>query len=210
MFSQQSQPTKVVELPQPEYEGAISVEQGIHTRKSVRTYQDTPLKIKEVGQLLWAAGGVKSDAITGASRTYPSAGATYPQELYLVVGNVEGLLPGIYQYHPFSHKIKLIKQGDFRKELCWASLGQACIQKAPMSLVFTVIYGRTTSKYGDRGVRYVHMDIGFASENTYLQAESLGLGTVAIGAFHDEEVGKILGLSKEKPLLIMPVGKTRE
>ena len=200
----------MVEFPQPRYGGEISVEEGINERKSIRSYEDAPLKIEEVGQLLWAAGGFRSDAITGASRTYPSAGATYPQELYLVVGKVEGLLPGIYRYDPFSHKIKLVKKGDCRKDLSRASLGQACIQKAPISLVFTVVYGRTTSKYGNRGVRYVHMDVGYASENVYLQAESLGLCTVAIGAFHDKEVEKILGLSKEEPLLIMPVGRIRQ
>jgi len=52
------------------------------------------------------------------------------------------------------------------------------------------------------------MEVGHAGQNIYLQATALGLGTVAIGAFHDEQVSQVLRLDEPlKPLYIMPVGK---
>jgi SagB-type dehydrogenase family enzyme len=70
------------------------------------------------------------------------------------------------------------------------------------------VYERTTGKYGQRGTRYVHIEVGNASQNIYLQAVSLNLGTVLIGAFDDGKVKKVLNMQNtEQPLSIMPVGK---
>ena len=76
-------------------------------------------------------------------------------------------------------------------------------------LVLAAVYGRTTKKYGQRGARYVHIEVGHAAQNVYLQAVSLGLGTVMVGAFQDANVQNLLLPSAEKPLALMPVGRPR-
>ena len=92
-------------------------------------------------------------------------------------------------------------------ELYRASLEQSWVKDAAVNIVITAIYERTTGRYGDRGVRYVHIEVGHVGQNIYLEATNLGLGTVAVGAFYDDEVGKILGVGPdEHPLYIMPVG----
>jgi SagB-type dehydrogenase family enzyme len=79
--------------------------------------------------------------------------------------------------------------------------------EAPISIVLVAVYERTTSKYGERGIRYVQMEAGHVGQNLYLQATALGLGMVTVGAFNDDEVQEILQLPKEqKPLYIIPVG----
>jgi len=84
------------------------------------------------------------------------------------------------------------------------------IAEAPLSLLITAEYERTTEKYGDRGVRYVHMEAGHAGQNVYLQAEALGLGTVTIGSFQDEEISKALNLPcSYRPLYVMPIGRAQ-
>ena len=93
-------------------------------------------------------------------------------------------------------------------ELARAALGQEYICEAPVDIVICAVYERTTIIYGARGERYVHMEVGHAGQNIYLQAAALGLATVAIGAFHDERVREALRLDKQyQPLYIMPVGK---
>lgn len=194
-----------IPLPSPELQGSLSVEEAVYASVSRRNYGDESLNLAQAGQLLWAAGGLGIDGITGASRTAPSAGATYPLEIYLVAGEVEDLPAGIYRYNYAAHSLEKLRQGDRRAELAGAALGQDVIARAPMSIVMAAIYERTTGRYGDRGVRYVHMDAGYASQNVYLQAESLNLATVAIGAFDDDAVQDILSID-EAPLMIMPVG----
>lgn len=198
-------PEQKIKLPKPRQKGKISVEEALLSRRSVREYSSKPLTVSDLSQLLWAAQGITR---AGGYRTAPSAGATYPLEVYLVTGNVEELPSGIYKYDPRAHDLTLIAAGDKRSDLSRAALGQECIERAPASLVFSAVYERTTGRYGERGRRYVHMEVGHAAQNVYLQAAALNLGTVVIGAFHDDRVRKLIQMpSKEEPLYIMPVGR---
>ena len=197
-----------VDLPEPVVEEK-GVKEALYERVSRRDYTDESLDLATAGELLWAAGGIGVDAVTGATRTAPSAGGTYPVDLYLVAGAVEDLEPGVYRYDHEKHSLELSVEGDRRSELATAALDQQFIAEAPLNVVMVAHYERTTTTYGERGERYVHMDTGYASQNVYLLAEELGLGTVAIGAFDDEEVAEILA-TEGAPLMVMPVGEPRD
>ncbi|MFC1589149.1 SagB/ThcOx family dehydrogenase [Pseudomonadota bacterium] len=194
-----------IKLPNPRTMGEQSVEMLFKQRRSVRSYQKSPLNLAEVGQLLWSAQGVSD--VQGL-RTAPSAGALYPLKIFVVIGDVNELSAGIYQYNPEEHSLLKTANGDLRKSLQKAALSQSCIGDAAVIFVFTAIYQRTTWKYGKRGVRYVHMEVGHAGQNLFLQAEGLGLGTVVVGAFDDDEVREVLNLDTDlQPLSLMPVGR---
>lgn len=195
-----------LKLPEPRHESETSVEEALLKRRSVRSYREEPLTLAEVSQLLWAAQGITAPGWGG--RTAPSAGALYPLEVYAVVGEVEGLEPGIYHYRPEGHLLMRRKAGDLRSELAAVALGQAWVREAPLVLVIAARYERTTRKYGERGVRYVHIEVGHVGQNVYLQAEALALGTVMVGAFSDQEVKELLGI-EEEPLALMPVGRPK-
>ena len=76
-----------------------------------------------------------------------------------------------------------------------------------MTAVITAQYQRVTTRYGGRGIRYAHMEVGHVGQNIYLQVEALGLGTVAVAAFYDEEVSRALRFPQEhRPLYVMPIG----
>jgi SagB-type dehydrogenase family enzyme len=191
-------------LPAPDTTGGMPVEAALQARRSVREYADQPLPLPALSQILWAAQGVTSPQ---GYRTAPSAGALYPLEVLVAAGDVEGLGSGVYRYRPGSHSLVLITAGDPRPALAAAALDQAAVRDAPAVLIIAAIPARTTAKYGDRGMRYVDMEAGHASQNVYLQAESLGLATVAIGAFMDEGIAAAAGLEPgEVPRSLMPVG----
>jgi len=194
-----------IPLPAPQTTGPLSVEEALVQRRSVREFRPEPISLAEVGQLLWAAQGITR---SGGYRTAPSAGALYPLEVLLVAGRVHDLSPGVYRYRSRDHALVPLLEGDLRANLAAAALGQSSVKAGAAVLVITAVYERTTIKYGQRGIRYVHMEVGYASENIHLQAAALGLGTVAVGAFHDDRVQELLNLpANEHPLLIMPVGK---
>lgn len=194
-----------VRLPTPRYRSDTSIEEALLKRRSVREYSKSALSLPEVSQLLWATQGITGQ---NGSRTTPSAGALFPLEVYLIVGLVDSLSSGIYKYEPRGHELTLVVSGDKRKDLYQAALEQESVRDGAAAILIAAVYERTTQKYGERGIRYVHMEAGHAAQNVYLQAVSLNLGTVVVGAFQDELVKKVLQMpTKEIPLYIMPVGR---
>ena len=195
---------EIVPLPEPSHDGAVSVERALRLRESVRDFAPRPLSLQQVSQLLWAAQGVTR---RDGGRTAPSAGALYPLELYLVVGDVDGIEAGLYRYRPGNHDLEAVGPGDHRSQLAAAAVRQTWMRDAPVILVLAAVYARTTGKYGERGRKYVHMEVGHAAQNVYLETAALGLGTTFVGAFNDNQVKGILGLpASEHPLGLMPVG----
>ncbi len=196
-----------VTLPKPQFDSAASVESTLLKRRSVREFRDVPLTLEDLSQLLWAAQGITNRA---GFRTAPSAGALYPLEVYALVGNVPGLPAGLYHYIPHGHELLRIADGDTRSSLVRAAYDQPSIAEAPAVLALCAVYERVTEKYGERGLRYVHMEAGHAAQNVYLQAVSLHLGTVVLGAFDEKRVKDVLRLDGQaEPLYLMPVGRVR-
>ncbi len=200
-----AQENVIVELPQPVLDSKESLGQLLQQRRSVREYSSESLSLSELGQMLWAAQGITHPR---GLRTAPSAGALYPLELYVVAGNVSGLEAGVYHYQIHKHRLALHVAGDKRQALGQAAYMQTWLSEAPVVFVFSADYKRTSKKYGKRAKRYVHMEVGHAAQNLFLQAEDLGLGSVVVGAFFDEEVAELLQLPAGlAPLALMPAGK---
>lgn len=200
-------------LPLPRKITNITVEEAILWRRSIREYTSHPITILQLAMLLWVAYGV-TDPVWGL-RASPSAGATYPLEVYVIAGEkgvvVDGDLyldAGVYKYDVYTHTLRLIKRGDFREELYRAALRQEWVRDAPINIVITAVFERTTRVYGERGaVRYVPMEVGHLGQNVYLMATAMGLGTVVVGAFWDHEVSRIISAPPEEvPMYIIPVG----
>ena len=184
---------KRITLPPPEHRG-LTVEEALRKRRSVRNYSDRPMTLPELSQLLFAAQGVTGRTFDHLLRTVPSAGALYPYEIYVVALSVDSLPPGVYHYSVRDHQLEQLKTGDFRGRISSAALEQDMMAEADVVFVLSAIFDRTRSKYGERGFRYVYIEAGHISQNIYLQAVSLGLGSVAVGAFHDGKVNELIGV----------------
>jgi SagB-type dehydrogenase family enzyme len=173
----------------------------------VREYSHEPLTPKELSQLLWAAQGISSP---DGKRTAPSAGAIYPLRLYVVVADVMSLSPGIYAYRPQTHALDNVAGGHVMSDVAAAAFGQTWMRTAPAVIVIAADDDMTTRKYGSRGKRFVHIEVGHAAQNVYLQATAFNLATVMVGAFDEAQVASILRLPQaEQPLALLPVGRPK-
>ena len=190
-----------IALPPPHSQGESSLEAVLSRRRSVREYVAQALSLAEIGQLFWAGQGMTA---SWGGRTVPSAGATYPLEMYAATPE------GCYHYLSRGHKVELLAESDLREALYEAGLWQGSIRSAAAVFVIVAIYERTAGRYGDRARQYVHLEAGHAAQNLLLQAVALGLGAVPIGAFYDDKVQAALALPADyKPLYLIPVGRPR-
>ena len=196
-----------IKLPPPNPKGKTSIEEAISKRRSVRRFSSQALSLTQLSQILWSAQG--TTGIDG-KRATPSAGATYPLEVFIIIGEqtVENMQAGIYHYEADKHSLSPHVKGDLRRKLAEAALEQGFIATCPVDIVVCALFSRTAFRYGRRGEKYVHMETGHVGQNVSLQAIALGLSTVMVGAFDDDGVRKVLQVEEQvKPLYIIPVGR---
>ena len=190
--------TMEIKLPTPILKGKVSIEECLAKRRSIRAYKSTPLTLEQISQLIWSLQGITDEK---GLRSAPSAGATYPLEIRIVKSD------GVFHYIPEGHILVREKSEDLRSNLTQAALGQSFIEEAPYNFIISAVYERTAKRYGERTRRYIDMEVGHAAENLHLQAVAMGLGSVPVGAFDDNEVKKLLSLPQnEDPLYIITVG----
>ncbi|HEY3296598.1 MAG TPA: SagB/ThcOx family dehydrogenase [bacterium] len=198
---------KTLVLPPPNFKSSFSVEQALHVRRSIREYTSDPLTLQQFSQLLWSCQGITSQE---GFRTVPSAGAIFPLEIYAVVSHVDGLAPGIYHYLPGleAHVVEQIVLGDFGEKLFDLSTKQDFIKTVGVNLVLGTVTARMEKQYGGMALRYVLMEMGHAVQNVHLQAEALGLGSVAVGYLNEDAVKEMLRMESD-PLYMVSIGKKR-
>lgn len=199
---------KIILLPKPKYNG-MSLEEAIRKRRSIREYASKPMTMDQVSQLLFAAQGITGKQYGHPLRSVPSAGALYPFEIYVIVNRVKELPNGIYHYALLNHSLELVKSGNFGDEMIDGGLKQEMLGDSGVTFVLSAVFNRLRHKYGERGFRYAYMEAGHISQNIALQAVSLGLGSVCVGAFIDEKVNHLIGVDgyEEAVIYLHAVGR---
>jgi SagB-type dehydrogenase family enzyme len=195
-------------LPAPA-DGDAALFATLAQRRSVRRYAPQALTLPELARLLWAAAGVSAAGAGMAFRTAPSAGALYPIETYVGVGQTEGLEAGLYHYAVLDSCLELLTAGDVRPQLARAALDQSFVAEAAVVFVWTAVFARCRWKYGERAYRYICLDAGHIAENVALAAVGLDLASCPIAAIYDDEADAVLGIdpADEGVVYMMTVGR---
>jgi len=200
-----------IQLPEPGLAQPADLWQCLAGRRSERNTTPDPLSLGELSKLMWGTQGVTARAGMHLLRTAPSAGALYPFETYLYVDKVEEVPKGIYHFNVADFTLECIKAGDFNQAFTAAGLGQPVIRRAAVVIIWTAMMLRCMTKYRDRAMRYIPMDMGHVCQNVQLAATAMGFGSCPIGAFYDDDFNELLGVDgqEETVLYLITVGKLR-
>jgi SagB-type dehydrogenase family enzyme len=194
----QAQYTNEIALPKPNVTGAVSLEEAIERRRSVRAFTPSPLPVGTIGQLLWAGQGVTSP---DGKRAAPSAGALYALELYAVTATE------VMHYLPQGHRAETRVTPDLRPQLKNLALGQTSVGAAPVVIVVAADPGRLSQRYGARANAYTDIEVGHAAQNMLLQAVVLGLAAVPVAALDGNQAARTLALPPGQTVVyLIPVG----
>lgn len=204
-----------IPLPKVAPVRAVELEEAIDNRITAREF-DPRVSLSQalLSRLLaFSCGYTKPVVMEGAPeiefhRAAPSAGATYPLEVYPIIQRVVGVPPGVYHYAMSDHSLELIRPGLFYKEIITWTLTQPYIANTSVVFVIAGFYERIRPRYGERGYRYMLLEAGHIAQNLYLLSTAYQLGALANGGFVDAAFNHLLGLNeaKEMALYIMAVG----
>jgi SagB-type dehydrogenase family enzyme len=183
----------------PRDPAAVSLAEAIAARRTCRDFASSEIELAELSALLhWTYGITGEMRLPGGGvqhlRAAPSAGALYPGEIYLGVRGIKGLEPGLYHYEVSETSLARLSSGDPSEQLVSVCCGQEYPRHAAAVVLISAVLQRTTRKYGDRGYRYVLLDIGHLAQNLCLVCTALGLSVVTTCGFYDEEAADLLGI----------------
>ena len=184
LFAQELKP---IQLPKPQITGGMPLMQALAQRQTTRAFQDKPLPLQTLSNLLWAAFGVNRprEVKAGLGRTAPSAMNKQEVELDVVLAD------GVYVYEAEANRLRPVLAGDVRAKISPPAAAHAAV---------TIAY------VADAKLDYAQVDTGFIGQNVYLFAASEGLNAW-LYAFHSQDVAAILKLPEgRKPLYAQSVG----
>ncbi|MGB3019982.1 MAG: SagB/ThcOx family dehydrogenase, partial [Microgenomates group bacterium] len=133
---------------------------ALSKRKTLREYSGKELNFSKLGTLLYYSAGLRNKNRKAGNRFYPSAGARYPLETYIVSFNTKGLKQGIYHYHLRSGKLEFLWTKKHFKEVLMKNFNQDWISNAGALIVISAVFWRNEMKYRDRGYRHTLTELG--------------------------------------------------
>lgn len=162
------------------------------------TIPASPMNITTLGVFLENSLAVSaSKAYQGTSwklRCNPSSGNLHPTEGYMILGPVEWLSdsPGVYHYAPNEHGLE--QRCSFDGEV-WEALSKG-FPNGTFFVGLSSIYWREAWKYGERALRYCHLDVGHAIGALRLSSAALGWRCAILDALSDDAAEALLGLDR--------------
>ncbi|WXB15894.1 SagB/ThcOx family dehydrogenase [Pendulispora albinea] len=169
----------------------------VQARHSSREPTPDPLRLRELAFLLgWSLGlrPTEEPAREGSRRYFPSAGARFPLECYVLALRCESLMPGVYHYESKRHALSCLAECDSSAR-ARAIYGHEWIAESRAIVVFTAMMNRTTMKYGDRGYRFSLLEAGHAMQNICLLAAALNVRVTPVGGFADQQMTRLLDVA---------------
>jgi SagB-type dehydrogenase family enzyme len=172
--------------------------------------------LQDLARILYFSAGITKQRGHPGEEIYFRAaactGALYEIELYVVSGDLAGLDAGVYHFNPADVSLRLLRQGDFRRNLAQATAMEPAVAHAPATIICTGTYWRNAWKYQARTYRHFGWDNGTLLANALAVAAASGLSAQIVLGFVDGEVNCLLDLDtrREVSLCLVPIGRTSE
>lgn len=204
----------VIDLAPPRAFPIDSLSWVLRQRRSPTSYDSSPISVDHLGQLLGHACGVTGELVMADRRlplrAYPSPGALYAVDVYVIPTRVEGLPDGVFRYDPERHA--LVTVHDRRVDhvsFCLPDV-RAVVGGIAAFIALSISLPRATKKYGDESYRILVAEAGCIAENLVLVAHALGLRAGPFTGVFDSLVDQAIGLENDEARFVVGVLIGRE
>src|SRR5271169_831963 len=177
---------------------------------------DSVPDLQDLARILYFSAGITKERAHPGGEIYFRAaactGALYEIDLYVVTGDLAGLDAGVYHFNPADVSLRLLRKGDFRRNLAQATAMEPAVAHAPATIICTGTYWRNAWKYQARTYRHFGWDNGTLLANMPAVSAASGLPTEIVLGFVDGELNRLLDLDTrhEVSLCLVPIGRISE
>jgi len=172
---------------------SMPLHEALHRRVSnSECGAERPLSLDEIGTVLGNALGMRDET----RRHYPSGGALYPVETYLIGTVLEGYPSGVFHYHPKAHALEFLWETPHAFSMSDVIRSEQ-VMLTPILIVFTSVWNRSATKYGDLSYSHALIEAGHMAQNIMLATTALGMGTRAIAGYDDTVLTSLLDLDEQ-------------
>ena len=187
-----------VKLPEPQTTGGKGIYDVLKARSSasLATFPQNKLTPQDLSNILWAATGLNRP---GKGWTTPYGRGMEPyNKIYLACHK------GVLLYDWKTHSLKKISSKDIRGLIAT----QAGVGAAPVIAIIVSDGEALANVAKERARDWAYIASGAITQNMYLAAASMDIGTRYIVNMHDDVIRKELQLKQsDLPLCLMPLGK---
>jgi SagB-type dehydrogenase family enzyme len=197
-----------IDLPEPLHKKNVDFFSLLLARNSGFRTKNTDINLNDISTLFYYSAGIRNfdhKHIDSLKRTYPSAGARYPLELYLITfKDLHNLPQNIYHYNVRKHVLENLNIKVNKKQLDTYFFEDtlSLIEKSSALICISAIFNRSEIKYGLRSIRYTYQEVGHIAQNFLLTSQALKINNRVIGGFKDEEMNNLLDLEEEKEQIV--------
>jgi len=164
----------------------------LEARRSVRSYGQSPLTARQVGEFLYRVAYVRQlieakpergAYYESSRRAYPSGGAIYDLELYVTINTCDGLPAGLYHYDAGQHQLRrLAEHTESVGALLRDARQSAVLTCEPQVLIILASrFQRLSWKYTAIAYATTLKNVGVLYQTMYLVATAMGLAPCALG-----------------------------
>lgn len=194
----------LIDLPRADLAAAARADPPLaavmEARRSTREAGARPIALAQLGELLDRCAAVRA-VVPGerdeiSRRPYPSAGARYPLEIYVVARTCDSLAPGLHHYDPLGHRLETLRSmnADIEALLAGATVGPAPPQ---VVLVVAARFLRVSWKYASIAYALVLQEAGIMTQSVYLAATAMRLAACAAGGTDSERFARAAGVDPD-------------
>lgn len=176
-----------------------SLFKAMASRESIRRFSKEPISFNNLSYILFGSSGIirSNESIDKNRRSYPSAGARYPIEIYIASLNIENLNKGLYHYNVKRNELEVLLKEDLERWVLKSFGDEKWLTEAGGIVILTGVLRRNYIKYNNRGYRYLLIEAGHISQNIMLLAEELGMVTCPVGGFVDDDLDELLDIKEQ-------------
>lgn len=151
------------------------------------------ISLVDISKLLYFSGGIVHGKGDNSRRAYPSGGARYPLELY-VLSNFSEIGKGVFHYNVKNEVLEKFPKKVFNKKNLKEIFHQKAFSSSSIIIVITTVIGRSQIKYGLKALKLSFIEAGHLGQNVLLNATDLGYSACPIAGYSGVKLNRLLGI----------------